>query len=73
METQLTKRPTREVEKSTKATKTRNVLVKFAKAALRKILMRPATWRFLAVYLPEVGAIVEGWLRDAMSFFSGWF
>ncbi|MBA5608510.1 hypothetical protein H3H36_24495 [Duganella sp. FT3S] len=70
---QITKRSTQDVEKTTEAPKTRDVLVKFAKAALRKILLRPATWRFLVVHLPEVGAKVEEWLKDVIAFFSDLF
>ena len=70
---QITKRPTQDVGQNTEAPKTRDVVVKFAKAALRKILLRPATWRFLVVHLPEVGAKVEEWTKNVIAFFGDLF
>lgn len=72
MQLRTTKRPTQGKHKSSDsapAPKTRGVLVKIAKAVLRFILLRPATWRFLQVHVPEVFAKVESWGKDVLSFF----
>ena len=76
MQLRTTKRPTQGKDKSSEfaqAPKTRGVLVKIAKAAIRYILLRPATWRFLQVHIPEAFAKVESWGKDVLSFFADLF
>jgi hypothetical protein len=76
MQLRTTKRPTQGKDKtseSAQALKTRGVLVKIAKAVVRYILLRPATWRFLQVHVPEAFAKVESWGKDVFSFFADLF
>jgi len=73
---QTTKRPTQgkgKVSDSAQASKTRDIPVKIVKAVLRYILLRPATWRFLQVHVPEAFAKVESWGKDVFSFFADFF
>jgi hypothetical protein len=45
-------------------------LVSAIKLLLRYILLRPSTWRWLIVNLPDMGEKIEGLIKQLFEFFS---
>ncbi|XYJ10721.1 hypothetical protein ACSUZJ_01715 [Telluria sp. B2] len=70
METQTTNQPTCDKEQTKRpwSQKIKTGCVWVVKAALRHLLMRPATWRWLQVHLPEAFAKLEFWVKEFIEF-----
>jgi hypothetical protein len=75
METQTSKQPTcgKEQTKTSWSWKIKSVFVFTVKAVLRYLLVRPATWRWLQVHVPEAFAKVESMAKEVVELISGLF
>lgn len=75
METQTTKQPTcdKEQTKPSWSQKIKCAVLATVKAVLRYFLLRPATWRWLMVHVPEAFAKLEVWIKEIADGISGLF